>query len=91
MNATIASFSGCCVERPISEHALTNSYSNEWLEDTYKSNLVKRVNVKDLVGWRGRGLDVRLYAGFCGDADNVSVARKEKHSREAHERVRFCV
>ena len=58
---------------------------------SYQCNIIKRVNVEDLVRRRGRGLDVRLHAGFCGDAENVSVARKEKHSREAHEGVRFCV
>ena len=64
------------MERQTDEHAPTNKkYPNEWMEDTYKSDLVKRVNVKDLVGWRGRGLDVRLHAGFCGDAGRSSASR----------------
>ena len=65
VNATIASFSGCCVERQTDEHAPTNKkYPTEWMEDTYKSDLVKRMNIKNLICRRGRGLDVRLHAGF---------------------------
>ena len=38
------------------------------IHETHQSDLIERVNVQDLVG-RGRGrLDVRLDAGFCGDA-----------------------
>ena len=44
---------------------------------TYKSDFVKCVDVEDLVRRRGRRLDVRLHAGFCGDARKSSAGRTE--------------
>ena len=42
---------------------------------TYKSDFVKCVDVEDLVRRRGRRLDVRLHAGFCGDARRSLTSR----------------